>query len=115
MNRDFVVLIVAVNIFVVAIGGFLAYSDLYLRTYTGATHSDTHVVEVEYVPLGYIPTYEYYEPANSRTMISQGYWTLDFLQAAILTMAIIDITWIYIKQKETKQTTTPTTTYEQNF
>jgi hypothetical protein len=100
MNRNFIVLFVAVNVLIMALGGFLAYSDLYMREYSTRTHENTTVIEVEHSPFGYRPTYEYYEVRGGETIyvVSEGSWTLDFFQLSIIVMAIVDLLWLlYIR------------------
>ena len=80
MNRNFIVLFIAVNVLIVGLGGFLAYSDLYNREYSVRSHTNTEVIEVEYSPLGYRPTYEYYDIIPKKTVVARGSWTLDFFQ-----------------------------------
>lgn len=98
MNRFFVLFVV--NFLVVALGGFLAYSDLNLRQYDTREHLNTTVVDVEYAPLLYRPIYEYHDIRPQEIMISHGSWTVDFLQLAILVMAIVDLSWIYLRYKK---------------
>jgi hypothetical protein len=95
MKRNFVVLFVAVNVLIVALGGFLAYSDLYIREDTSRTHENTTVIGVEYSLLAYRPTYEYYEVGNGETayVVSEGSWTLDFFQVSIIIMVIGSLLW----------------------
>jgi hypothetical protein len=85
MSRKFIVLFVAVNVLIVALGVSLAYSDLYMRNYSTRTDDDTAVIGVEYLPLAYRPTYEYYEDGDGETtyVVSDGSWTLDFFQLSI--------------------------------
>ena len=103
MNRA-LVLLVAVNVLVIAFGGLFAYSDLYLREYDTRWHLNTKVIAVEYGPLAYRPTYEYYDITPQKTVITHGSLTLDFFQLSILIMAIADVVWIYSKRKEIEQT-----------
>jgi hypothetical protein len=95
MKRNFVVLFVAVNVLMVALGGFLAYSDLYMRKDMSSYHENTTLIEVEYFPLGYRPTYEYYEVRNGETtcVVSEGSWTLDFFQLSIVIAVIGSLLW----------------------
>jgi hypothetical protein len=95
MSRKFVVLFVAVNVLIVALGGFLVYSDLYMREYIRHTHENTTVIEVEYFPLGYRPTYEYYEVIDGETTyaVSEGSWTLDLFQLSIIIVGIGSLLW----------------------
>jgi hypothetical protein len=100
MKRSFVVLFVAVNVLIVALGAFIAYSDLYMKEYSRRTHENTAVIEVEHSPFGYRPTYEYYEVRGGETIyvVSEGSWTLDFFQLSIIVMAIVDLLWLlYIR------------------
>ncbi len=94
-----VVLLVLVNIFVIGVGGVLAFSDLNTRAYSTISHSTTRVVSVEYGVLSYRPTYQYFDRGQDQVIIAQGSWTFDFLQFAILVMAIVDIRWIYINKQ----------------
>ncbi len=105
MNRSFIFLIITVNILVIGFGGLIAISDLYLRQNTGYTQIDRKLIGVEYLPLGYRPTYEYYLHQNSSLellyVVSEGSYTLDFLQLSIIIMVIADLVWIFFeKQKE---------------
>ncbi len=99
MNRNFIVLFVAVNVLIIGLGGFLAYSDLYMREYSVRSHTNTEVIEVEYFPLGYLPTYEYYDKGLEKTVVSRGSWTLDFFQISVLVMAIADVMWLLSQRK----------------
>jgi hypothetical protein len=96
MKRNFVVLFVAVNVLILTFGGFLAYSDLYTREYSRRTHEDTALIGVEYLPLAYRPTYEYYEARNGETtyVVSEGSWTLDFFQSSIIITVIGSLLWL---------------------
>jgi len=98
MKRNFVVLFVAVNVFMMALGGFLVHSDLYMREYITRTHDDTAVIEVEYAPLAYRPTYEYYEARGGETtyVVSKGSWTLDCFQSSIVIAVIVSLLWLSI-------------------
>ena len=100
MNRNFIVLFIAVNVLIVGLGGFLAYSDLYNREYSVRSHTNTEVIEVEYSPLGYRPTYEYYDITPKKTVVIRGSWTLDFFQVSILVMAVADVIWILSKKQK---------------
>jgi hypothetical protein len=105
MNRKFVVLFVAVNVLVVALGGFLAYSDLYVREDVSRTHENTTVIGVEYFPLGYRPTYGYYEVIGRKTtyVVSEGSWTLDFFQLSIVVVIIGILLWrLSMKHRESE-------------
>jgi len=99
MNRNLLVLIVAVNVLIISLGGILAYYDLYMREYDRRTHESTRVIEVEYYPLGYRPTYEYYEISLKKIVVTRGSWTLDFLQISVLVMAIADVIWLLSQRK----------------
>ncbi|MFC1487837.1 hypothetical protein ACFLRN_09160 [Thermoproteota archaeon] len=96
-GRNLFVLIVVVNILIITFGGFLAYSDLYLREYSTRNHESTSVIEVEYSPLGYRPTYEYFDKAPKKTVVTRGSLTLDFFQLSVLVMAIADVLWFLSK------------------
>jgi hypothetical protein len=112
MNRNFIVLFVAVNVLIMALGGFLAYSDLYVRKDTSDYHENTTLIGVEYSPLAYRPTYEYWEldpetvirgadPEPMYVVVTEGSLTLDFFQLSIIVMAIVDLLWLlYIRQKK---------------
>jgi len=87
MDRNFVVLFVAVDILILALGGFFVYSDLYIRKDTSRNHENTTVTEVEYSLLSYRPTYEYYEVVAGEAayvVVTTGSWTLDFFQLSIM-------------------------------
>jgi hypothetical protein len=94
MKRNAVVLIVAVDVLILALGGFLTYSDLYMRDYTRRTHENTAVIDVEYSLLGYRPTYEYSENVNGETIVSEGSLTLDFFQLSIIIAVIVSFFWL---------------------
>ena len=81
-------------------GTVLAYSDLYLREYSVISHTNTEVIEVEYSPLGYLPTYEYYDIAPQKMVVSRGSWTLDFFQLTIIIMVVGDVLWLYHDKKD---------------
>ena len=99
MNRNFIVLLIAANVLIIGLGGLLAYSDLYAREYSGWTHTNTEIIEVEYSPLGYRPTYEYYDVQPNKTVVTHGSWTLDFFQVSVLVMAIADVIWFISNKK----------------
>jgi len=104
MNRNFIVLFVAVNALIIGLGGFLAYSDLYMREYSGRSHTNTEVIEVEYSILGYTPTYEYYDNGLEKTVVTRGSWTLDFLQVSVLIMVIADVMWLLSQKNKSLET-----------
>jgi hypothetical protein len=96
MKRNFVVLFVAVDILIMALGGFLAYSDLYIRRDTSRNHENTTLIDVEYSLLAYRPTYQYteiinYEPAY--VVVTEGSWTLDFFQISIIAV-VVSLLWL---------------------
>jgi hypothetical protein len=110
MKRNFVVLFVAVNVLIVALGGFLAYSDLYTRKDMSDTHENTTLVGVEYSPFAYRPTYEYVETTRNGEplfdVVTEGSWTLDFFQLSIIVTAIVDLLWLlHIRQKKVGSST----------
>ena len=90
MNRNFVVLFVAANVLMIALGGFLAYSDLYMRRDISRHHENTQLIGVEYSLLCYRPTYEYDEVVSGEPVyiVSEGSWTLDFFQSSIIVAAV---------------------------
>jgi len=100
MRGNTVVLLVIVNVLVIGFGGLLAYSDLNIRMYDVKSHLNTQVVSVEYGVLSYCPTYQYFDRGLDQIVITQGSWTLDYLQLAILVMAIIDVRWIYVNKQK---------------
>ena len=100
MNRNFVVLLFAINVLIITSGGFIAYYDLYMREYSGYTHENTQIIEVEYYPLGYRPTYEYYDVYPKKIVVTRGSWTLDFFQLSIIIMAVVDILWLLSKRQK---------------
>ncbi|MCW4034768.1 MAG: hypothetical protein NWF03_05330 [Candidatus Bathyarchaeota archaeon] len=103
MDRNFVAFFVAVNVLVVVIGGVLSYSDVNLKTYTGASHQNTQVTGVEYSPLMYRATYQYYDVKDGQTVVTVGSWTLDFLQVVVLVIVVVDLLWfLFEKQKGQK-------------
>jgi len=102
MRNNPVVLLVLVNVLVIGFYGVLAFSDLNTRTYSINSHSTTRVVSVEYGVLSYRPTYQYYDRGQDQVMVTQGSWTFDFFQFAILVMAIVDIRWFYVNKQKLK-------------
>ena len=104
MNRNFIFLFVAVNVLIIGLGGFLAYSDLYLRQYDTRWHLNTTVIDVEYVPLLYRPTYEYYDISLEKTVVTRGSWILDFFQLSVLIMVIADIMWLLPQKNKSLET-----------
>jgi len=100
MRWNAVVLLVVANVLVIGFGSLLAYSDLNVRTYDVKSHLNTQVVSVEYGILSYCPTYQYYDKTQEQVMVTQGSWTLDYLQLAILVMAVVDIRWIYVSKQK---------------
>jgi hypothetical protein len=107
MSRNFVVLFVAVNVLILAVGGFLAYSDLYTRKDMSDTHENTTLVGVEYSPLAYRPTYEYVETTRNGEplfdVVIEGSLTLDFFQLSIVIAVIVSFLWLQ-STKRTKAT-----------
>ena len=97
-----VVLLILVNVLVVGFFGVLAFSDLNIRNYSTISHSTTRVVSVEYGVLSYRPTYQYYDRGQDQVIVTQGSWTFDFFQFAVLVMAIVDIRWFYINKQKLK-------------
>ena len=95
-----VVLLVLVNVLVIGLGGVLAYSDLNIRVYDVKNHLSTRVVSVEYGVLSYRPTYQYYDIPQDKVMVTQGSWSFDFLQFAVIVMAVVDVRWIYVNRQE---------------
>jgi hypothetical protein len=117
MSRNFVVLFVAVNVLILALGGFLTYSDLYVRKDTSPYHANTTLIDVEYSPLAYRPIYEYVEldpqtvrkgtdPEPMYLVSTEGSLTLDFFQLSIIAV-IISLLWLLSMRKEviSEQTT----------
>ena len=104
MNNNLVFLIISVNILVIGFGAIISISDLFLRQNTGYTQIDRKLIGVEYLPLGYRPTYEYYLSQNSSAelhhVVSEGSYTLDFLQLSIVIVAIADALWVFIERKK---------------
>jgi hypothetical protein len=104
MSPKFIVLFVVVNVLILALGGSLAYSDLYIRKDSSRNHENTKLIGVEYSLLSYRPTYQYteiinYEPAY--VVVTDGSWTLDFFQLSIITVAIVSSLYIlYMRQKK---------------
>jgi hypothetical protein len=106
MNRNFIVLAVAVNILTIGLGGFIAYSDLYLREYTSLYQHEVKVTEIEYLPLMYRPTYDYYYGSSfqeSEHTTSKGSWSLDFLQLSTVIMVIANLAWISFKRQQKRK------------
>ena len=103
MNRDFVVLFIIMNVLIVAVGGFLAYSDLYTRKDISNYHENTTLIKVEYSPLAYRPTYQYweldrnYQPLYAVVII--GSLTLDFFQLSVITVIISLLWFLSMRQK----------------
>ena len=109
MNRDFVVLFVAVNVLILAVGGFLAYSDLYTRKDMSYSHENTTLVGVEYSPLAYRPTYEYWEVTGGQpeyVVVIEGSLTLDFFQISII-VVIISVLWFLTMRPKSESETAP--------
>ena len=110
MDRNFVVLFVVVNVLILAVGGFLAYSDLYIRKDISRYHENTTLVGVEYSPLAYRPTYEYVEtnPTGEPLyeVVTEGSLTLDFFQLSIIAV-IISLLWFLSKRQKSDQETNP--------
>jgi hypothetical protein len=117
ISRDFVVLFVAVNVLVLALGGFLAYSDLYVKNDVSRYHENTTLTEVDHSLFAYRPTYEYWEldpttvnkqgvdPEPMYAVMTEGSMTLDFFQLSIIAV-IISLSWfLYMRQKVTKKQT----------
>jgi hypothetical protein len=103
MNRNFIVLAVAVNILTIGLGGFIVYSDLNLREYSSPYQHEVKVTEVEYLPLVYRPTYDYYYGSSiqeSEHITSKGSWSLDFFQLSIVIMVIADLVWISFERNK---------------
>ncbi len=103
MIRDFIILFFVVNILVIGFGGFIAYSDLYLREYSSRYQHDMKIMEVEYLPLVYRPTYDYYygiSPQGAEHIVSKGSWSLDLFQFSILIIVIVDLFWINFERKK---------------
>ncbi|MEJ2280422.1 MAG: hypothetical protein P8X97_00660 [Candidatus Bathyarchaeota archaeon] len=103
MNRDFIILFLVVNVLVIGFGGFIAYSDLYLREYSSRYQHYIKVTEVDYLPLVYRPTYDYYYGVSTHDaehIISKGSWSLDLFQFSILIMVLADLFWINFERKK---------------
>ena len=95
MNREFVVLFGAVNVLMLVVGGFLSYSDLYARKDMSYSHENTTLIDVEYSPLAYRPTYEYWEIRSGEPeyiVVIEGSLTLDFFQLSIIAF-IFSLLW----------------------
>ena len=102
MDRNIVVLFVVVDVLMLVVGGFIAYSDLYMRRDTSVNHTNTTLVEVEYSPLGYRPTYQYTEVINEEPayeVLTEGSLTLDFFQISIIAVAISLLWLLSTRQK----------------
>ena len=102
MNRNFIILFSIINILVIGFGGFIAYSDLYIRKESSYTIINSTVIHVEYLPFAYRPTYEYYIGSTDtpERIVSNGSYTLDFFQFSILIMIIADLFWINFERKK---------------
>lgn len=103
MNRNFIILFFVINFLIVGFSAFIAYSDLYLREYSSRYQYDMKVTEVEYLPLVYRPTYDYYygvSPQDTEHIVSKGSWSLDLFQFSILIMVIADLFWINFERKK---------------
>ncbi|PVX23534.1 MAG: hypothetical protein CW691_10380 [Candidatus Bathyarchaeum sp.] len=118
MNRNFVMMAIVVNVLVVVFGGVLSYSDVNSKTYTGSAHQNTQIIDVEYSPLMYRATYQYYDMKDQQTVVTVGSWSLDFLQVSILVIAVADLLLLLFEkqkgqkidvQNETAQFNTPST------
>jgi hypothetical protein len=103
MNPRFFTLLIVVNVVVVTLGGFLAYSDLYLRKYDTRWHANTTVIDVEYAPLVYRPTYKYYDIHPGKTVVTIGSWTGDFFQLSIIIIVIADLVYILLKKRKNNE------------
>jgi hypothetical protein len=110
MDRNFVVLFVAVDILILVFGGFLVYSDLYMRKDMSLNHENTTLIEVEYSPLSYRPTYDYWELDSVtkeplHVVVTEGSLTLDFFQISIIAV-VISLLWLLsTRQKVTEKQT----------
>ena len=103
MDRNLVVLFIAINVVVVAFGGILSYADVYMKNYTGTSHENTEITDVEYGLLVYRVTYQYYDVKQKETAVTVASWTLDCLQLSILVVAVVDLLWVlFEKQKKPK-------------
>jgi hypothetical protein len=116
MDRNFIVLFAVVDILILVVGGFLAYSDLYLRRDTSRNHAGTSLINVEYSPLAYRPTYEYTEIVNrepSYVVVTEGSWTLDFFQISLIVVAVSLLWLLSTRQNDTEKQTnfSPTHSY----
>ena len=108
MDRNFVILLVTVDVLILVFGGFLAYSDLYLRKDSSLNHKDTKLINVEYSPLTYRPTYQYTEIINKEpayVVVTEGSLTLDFFQISIIIVAASLLWLLTTRQKDTKKQT----------
>ena len=115
MSRDFVVLFFAVNVLILTVGGFLAYSDLYVRKDTSYYHENTTLTEVEHSLLAYRPTYEYWEldpktvnkpgvdPEPMYLVTTEGSLILDFFQVSIIVVVISLLWFLYMRQKSDRK------------
>ena len=114
MDRSFVVLFVVVNVLILAVGGFLAYSNLYMRKDTSRYHANTTLVGVEYSPLAYRSTYEYVETTKNGEplfeVVTEGSLTLDFFQLSVI-VVIISLLWFLSKRQKSDQEPNTTPTY----
>ena len=108
MDRNFVVFLVAVDILILVFGGFLAYADLYMRPDTSRYHENTTLVDVEYSPLAYRPTYHYTEVDVHQEplydVVTQGSWTLDFFQISII-VVVVSLLWLLATRQKSDQQT----------
>ena len=102
MNRNFILLFIVINALVIGFGGFITYSDLYLREENSYSIINSTVINVEYLPFGYRPTYEYYIRSTDapEQIVSEGSYTLDFFQFSILIVVISDLFWINFERKK---------------
>ncbi|WNZ29704.1 MAG: hypothetical protein IAX21_02200 [Candidatus Bathyarchaeota archaeon] len=100
MRINPLVLLVAVNVLIIGFCGVLVYSDLNMREYDIKNHLSTRVVLVEYSILSYRPTYQYFDIKQQQVIVTEGSWTLDYLQVSSLFMAVVDIRWIFANKQK---------------
>ena len=67
---------------------------------------DIKITEVEYLPLVYCATYDYYYGTSIQELeytISKGSWSLDFFELSIIIMVITDLVWISFERQQKKE------------
>lgn len=98
MQKQTALLILAINLAIVSLGGLLVYYDLYMRSYKP--------IKVDYGLLGYRPTYRVWNRQANDYITVQGGWTLDLLQLSVFGTILNDLflaVQIHVARKKTIQ------------